>query len=151
MIATGAGAETVPLPDNARGASFIPFNELMPHVSAMVTNGGYGGVTIALSNGVPLVCAGTTEDKPEVGNRVAFATVGINLKTSSPSPDEVRAAVVRVLGNPAYREQAQRLREEYAAHDGPTEAANLLERLVETKQPVLREVQDPWGRPGVTV
>ena len=145
VVATGAGADTVALPDNARVATFIPFKELMPHVSAMVTNGGYGGVTIALANGVPLVCAGTTEDKPEVGNRVAYAGVGVNLRTSSPSPDDIRAAVVRVLGNPTYREQAQRLREGYDAHDGPTEAANLLETLVETKQPVLREEPDPWA------
>jgi UDP:flavonoid glycosyltransferase YjiC (YdhE family) len=32
----------------------------------MVTNGGYGGVQMALSYGVPLVVAGASEDKPEV-------------------------------------------------------------------------------------
>jgi UDP:flavonoid glycosyltransferase YjiC (YdhE family) len=30
----------------------------------MVTNGGYGGVQAALANGVPLVVAGATEEKP---------------------------------------------------------------------------------------
>ena len=37
----------------------------------MVTNGGYGGVQQALANGVPLVVAGDSEDKPEVAARVA--------------------------------------------------------------------------------
>ena len=98
VVATGAGVDTETLPGNVRAATFIPFNELMPHIDVMVTNGGYGGVTIALSNGVPLVCAGTTEDKPEVGNRVAYAGVGINLKTSAPTSAQVRSAVLELLG-----------------------------------------------------
>jgi hypothetical protein len=51
----------------------------------MVTNGGYGGVQMALSYGVPLVVAGASEDKPEVGARVAWSGAGLNLKTGKPS------------------------------------------------------------------
>jgi UDP:flavonoid glycosyltransferase YjiC (YdhE family) len=36
----------------------------------MVTNGGYGGVQMALAHAVPLVVAGAKEDKPEVAGRV---------------------------------------------------------------------------------
>jgi len=59
----------------------------------MVTNGGYGGTQQALAHGIPLVIAGTTEDKPDVAARVAWAGVGINLKTDAPTPEQVRAAV----------------------------------------------------------
>ena len=34
-----------PLPANARAAEFIPFDLLMPKISLMVTNGGFGGST----------------------------------------------------------------------------------------------------------
>jgi formate dehydrogenase assembly factor FdhD len=39
---------------------------LLPKVDVMVTNGGYGGVQRAVSTGVPLVVAGSTEDELEV-------------------------------------------------------------------------------------
>ena len=69
----------------------------------MVTNGGYGGVQMALSQGVPLVVAGTTEDKPEVAARVAWSGAGINLKTAAPTPAQVRDAVRALLDDQRYR------------------------------------------------
>lgn len=137
VATTGGKALNGPLPANARVASFIPFNQLMPHISAMLTNGGYGGVTIALANGVPVVAGGTTEDKPEVGNRVAYAGAGINLKTNTPTPDQIRDAVKQVLSDASYRNKARQLQAEYARHDAPAEAAMLLEKLAATRQPVL--------------
>jgi MGT family glycosyltransferase len=133
------------LPRNVRATPFIPFDRLMPHVSAMVTNGGYGGVTIALANGVPVVCSGITEDKPEVGNRVAYVGVGVNLKTNRPSPERLRTAVRQVLDEAGFRQRAQRVQAAYARHNAPEEAALLLERLLATRRPVLRET-NPWHR-----
>ncbi|NJM07093.1 glycosyl transferase [Candidatus Gracilibacteria bacterium] len=69
VIATTGGAPVESLgalPANARVTPFIPFGALLPHVDVMITNGGYGGVQFALANGVPLIVAGTTEDKPEI-------------------------------------------------------------------------------------
>jgi UDP:flavonoid glycosyltransferase YjiC (YdhE family) len=125
------------MPSNARLAAYVPFGELMPHVAAMVTNGGYGGVTIALANGVPVVTAGSTEDKPEVGNRVARSGVGIRLKDAQPKPAEIEAAVRRVLTEPRYRARAQAMQVEFARHDAPREGAQLLEVLARTHQPVV--------------
>ena len=125
------------LPGNVRWAPFVPFKPLLPHVSAYVTNGGFGGVMFALSNGVPIVTAGTTEDKAEIGNRVTYSGVGVNLKTSEPKPDQVIAAVQSLLSEPRYRQRAQTLQYELAQHDAPREPAELLEQLAQTKQPVL--------------
>ena len=63
----------------------------------MVTNGGYGGVQQALANGVPLVVAGDSEDKPEVAAHVQWSGTGVNLHTGRPSPAMVARAVRRVL------------------------------------------------------
>ena len=70
---------------------FIPHDLLLPHVDVMVTNGGYGGVQQALANGVPLVVAGDSEDKPEVAARVQWSGAGVNLHTGRPSPAMVAA------------------------------------------------------------
>ena len=124
------------LPSNVRLERFIPHYYLMPHVDAMVTNGGYGGVQVALANGVPLVAAGRTEEKPEVGARVEWAGVGIDLKTNRPSPSQIRHALRTILDDPRYRWNAARMQADMARHDAPVEAAILLERLAATKQPV---------------
>lgn len=142
VIATTGGkpVETLDLevPTNAFVVPFIPFVTVMPHIDVYVTNGGYGGVTVALANGVPIVSAGTTEDKPEVGNRIAYSGAGINLKTHRPTAEQVRAACREIIRNPSYRERARALQRELAQHDAPCEAADLLEQLARTRGPVLR-------------
>ena len=110
----------------------------MPLIDGYVTNGGYGGVTIALANGVPVVSGGTTEDKAEVGGRVAYTGVGINLKTSRPTVERLRTAIFSILRDPSYRQRAAEIQRDLAAHDGPAEAAQLLEQLAATRKPVLR-------------
>jgi MGT family glycosyltransferase len=105
------------LPPNARVASYLPYDELLPRTAVYVTNGGYGGVQHALGAGVPMVVAGDTEDKPEVAARVAWSGTGVNLRTGTPSPDALRTAVQRVLDDPSYRERAGRMAAEAAGYD----------------------------------
>ena len=101
----------------------------------MVTNGGYGGVQIGLSHGVPLVVAGTTEDKPEVAARVAWTGAGVNLRTAKPKPQAVRRAVRSVLSDPGYRERAQALARRYREHDALASAIALVEESAATGVP----------------
>ncbi len=110
-----------PLPDNARVAPFLPYERLLPRTSVMVTNGGFGGVQQALAHGVPLVVAGSTEDKPEVAARVAWSGTGISLRTGSPRPARVRRAVRRVLGSPSFRQEAGRLQQEIEGLGDPVD------------------------------
>ncbi len=119
----------VPLPRNARAASFLPFDRLLPKVSVMVTNGGYGAVNHALSLGVPLVVAGNSEEKPEIAARVAWAGAGINLGTGRPSASQISQAVRTVLTQPHYRQRAQELRTAFARHNARDEIAELVEGL----------------------
>jgi MGT family glycosyltransferase len=122
-----------PLPANARISTYLSYPELLPRTAVMVTNGGYGGVQTALSYGVPLVVAGATEDKPEVAMRVAWSGAGINLKTATPTPDQVRNAVRAVLGDPRYRERARTLSAEYARYHAVQRAVQLVEDLIDRK------------------
>ena len=68
VVATTEPADAYPA--NVRAAPFVPFDRLLPLVDVMVTNGGFGGVQQALAAGVPVVVAGRSEDKAEVGARV---------------------------------------------------------------------------------
>jgi UDP:flavonoid glycosyltransferase YjiC (YdhE family) len=126
------------LPANVRVETFLSHGHLLPYINLMITNGGYNGVQSALAHGIPLIVAPSSEEKPEIAARVAWSGVGINLKTGSPTPEQIRAAVREAFNNPRYRQNAQRIQADYARHDAPIEAAALLEQLAATKQPVLR-------------
>ncbi len=113
-------------PANLRIERFIPFTELLSSVDVMVTNGGFGGVQTALAHGVPIVGAGTTEDKAEVNARIAWAGAGVSLRTDRPDPQQLRTAVRRVVSDPSYRAGARRLQRAYARYNGPARAAEVI-------------------------
>ena len=94
---------------------------------------------MALHHGVPLVQAGTTEEKSEIAARIAWSGVGVKLGTTRPTPEAVGAAVRTVLaeGSP-HRAAAERVAAEMRTHDAARESADLLERLATTGRPVLR-------------
>jgi MGT family glycosyltransferase len=134
VVATSSAPLAPPeLPANARIAPFIPYQALLPLVSAMVTNGGYGGVQMALAAGVPLVVAGGSEEKPEIAARVAWSGVGIDLRTGRPKPAKLRAAVRRVLDEPGFRERVRAIAADMAACDAPVRGAVLIEQLVDPR------------------
>lgn len=139
VVATTGGLDPEPIlarhdADNVRLERFIPFADLLPHVDVMVTNGGYGGTQHALAHGVPVVVAGVTEGKNEVAARVAWSGAGIDLRTDTATPAQVRASVRTLLTDPSYRERAGALAERYAAHDGAASAATLIEGVVDRAQ-----------------
>jgi UDP:flavonoid glycosyltransferase YjiC (YdhE family) len=134
VVATGGRApESLGLrnvPPNARIGTFLSYPALLPKTSVMVTNGGYGGVQMALAHGVPLVVAGASEDKPEVATRVARSGAGVNLETGTPTPERLRTAVRAVMRESRYRERARALAAEYARYDAVKLAVETIEGLI---------------------
>jgi MGT family glycosyltransferase len=135
MVVATTGGQHVsklgfPVPANAYVTEHVPHDLLLPKVDVMVTSGGYGAVQRALSTGVPLVVAGTTEDKPEVAARVAWSGAGVDLKTGTPTVKAVRRAVREVLGNGRYLVRARELEAAYAQRCGVAEIAALIDEVV---------------------
>lgn len=130
VVATAGGRPTDaipgPIPSNARLASYLPFEWLLPKVDVLVTNGGYGSVNQALSLGIPLVTAGLTEDKADVNARVAWSGVGIDLKTNEPTPSALKQAIRTVLDEPCYRSRALLMAEEFAEIDTRSEILRIV-------------------------
>lgn len=132
VVASTGGAPVPPeivVPGNAYIAEYLPYSWLLPRIDVMVTNGGYGGVQHALANGVPLVVAGRTADKPEVAARVAHTGVGIDLATDRPSPDTVRVAIDRIDGDPGFATAAGRMAALMAAAEPFDAIAGVLAQL----------------------
>jgi MGT family glycosyltransferase len=118
-----------PLPPNARAATYLPYDELLPRTAVYVTNGGYGGVQYALRYGVPIVATGGKEDKPEVGARVAWSGVGRRIRSERPSPRALRRDILAVLNQPRYRQGSRCVAADMSAAPGFAGVAKIVDRL----------------------
>ncbi|SHM91401.1 glycosyltransferase [Cryptosporangium aurantiacum] len=138
VVAVTGGAEPSilePIPPNARVERYVPFGELFRHASAVVTNGGFGTVQLAIAHGLPLVVAGKTEDKVEISARVAWSGVGVNLRTQTPTGEAIRNGVRRVLAEPGFAAASRRLRDESDGRNAADRAAAELLALVRPSAP----------------
>jgi MGT family glycosyltransferase len=134
LVTTGGQpAESIPveIPANARVVMFLPYEDILPKVDLLITNGGYGTVNMALAHGVPIVSAGLTEDKEEVSANLEWTGAGIDLRTNQASAEQVRSAARQILGSSIYRDRARKLAKEFAQHDTEAELLALLEACVE--------------------
>ena len=122
LICTTGGSQTAELrakypQENIIIEDFIPFGDVMPYADVYVTNGGYGGVLLGIQNRLPLVVAGVHEGKNEICARVGYFKYGINLKTENPLPVQLQEAVQRVISNPVYRLNVERLSIEFEKYN----------------------------------
>ena len=84
---------------------------LLDRSAVVVCAGGHGMVAKALVRGLPLVVVPGPGDQKENAVRVARRGAGVHLPPGDLSPDTLREAVDRVLGDPAYAGAAQAIGE----------------------------------------
>ncbi|KAK2056928.1 UDP-Glycosyltransferase/glycogen phosphorylase [Colletotrichum caudatum] len=109
------GAQLPPdtaIPPNARVVDYMPYDTILEHADTFVSNGGYGALTHAVRNGVPVVLAGESQEKSEVAMRAVYAGVGVSLATQRPTAEQVRKGVDEVMRDTKYRKAAMRLKSE---------------------------------------
>lgn len=129
-------ASVAKVPDNVRVVDFVPLSLLLPACSAIVHHGGAGTFATAIQHAVPqLIIPGTHWgfqwwgplahanglQQQGAGRFVADAD---HLTSEALTED-----LTRVLEDPSYRRQAERLRIETAGLPSPNEIVPVLERL----------------------
>ena len=135
VLTTGRARDAqaiVPRSPNIHVTDWLSHDVLLPHCAAVVTTGGMGTVMAALRAGAPLVVVPTGWDKPASAQRVVAAEVGVRLSPRRCTPENLRAAVEKVLTDPRYRRNAERAADVLAAAPGPPGAAELIEGLATT-------------------
>jgi UDP:flavonoid glycosyltransferase YjiC (YdhE family) len=130
-------AEFGPQPDNIRIERYIPQSLILPYCSAVVSHGGSGSVMGALAHGLPTVVIPIGADQPLNAARCEALGLGRVLAAVSATPADVRAAVSDVMGDPAYRRAAERIRDECVALPSAEHAVALLERLAAERRPLV--------------
>jgi MGT family glycosyltransferase len=139
VVSTGReldAGELGELPPNAIVRPSLDLARLFPHCALAIVHGGFGTVSEALSAAVPLIVMPLFADQPEVAQRCEVAGVGVRLDPRTCDAASLRDAVRELLTEPRYRLAAQRIADSYATHDGPREAADLLERLARERTPI---------------
>ncbi len=102
--------------DNIVVEDFVDFDFILDHVDLFICNGGYGSILLSLSHGVPVLSAGIREGKNDVNAHVDFFEVGIDLRTESPKPSDIRLAAERLLNEPHWQQNVAQLRDEFRAY-----------------------------------
>lgn len=122
-------AELGEQPGNVRVERYVPQSLLFPHCDVVVCHGGSGTTLAALAHGLPLLILPQGANQHWNGERCAALGAGITLAPSPLTADAVRTAVRRLLGEPAHRAAARRVRAEIDGMPGPEVAVGLLEKL----------------------
>lgn len=105
----------------------VPVLDLLPHLDAVVAHGGLNTLSEALVHGVPLVVAPIKGD--QALNAAAVEAVGAGLRVSFDHirPAALRAALLRLLEEPAFAASARAEGDRLLAGGGAEAAAQLLE------------------------
>jgi UDP:flavonoid glycosyltransferase YjiC (YdhE family) len=123
-------------PPHIHIARYIPQSLLFPHCDLVVNHGGSGTVMSALGHGLPMVIIPVSADQPDNARRCQQLGVAQVIPPEERTPEAIREGVCGVLGNPTYRQNAQRLQQELAELPPPEHVAGWLERLATDPRPL---------------
>ena len=99
--------ELGPLPPRVRVERFVPQAHILPRAEAVVSHGGSGTTLGALAHGLPLVLVPQAADQFDNAARAEAAGAAVVLRPGEVTAESVRAALGRVLGEPAFAEAAR--------------------------------------------
>src|SRR5579875_951455 len=116
-------------PPNTSIVDWVPHNEILPRTDVVVTHAGHSTVMACLRCGVPLVCMPMVWDQPFNAERVATLGLGVNLPDSAPA-DAIRRAVMAVLEDGRFKQNARAMAETIAAYGNGAVAVQELESLL---------------------
>jgi len=130
VIADPANAVTEP-PPNALTAPHVPQLELLPRISAVVCHAGQNTVCETLYHGIPLVLAPIRDDQPIVAQQAVDAGVAERIRFGRARPEQIGAALDKILTQPAYRAAAERVAASFKAAGGLDAAVQALVQLAD--------------------
>jgi zeaxanthin glucosyltransferase len=118
------------LPGSPVVVKYAPQLELLKLAKVVITHGGPNTVLEALMEGKPMIAIPIAYDQPAVALRLARVGVAEVLPIMRLSAGQIRAALVKIIHEPRYREAAMTIRDKLQAIDGPARAADVIEEAL---------------------
>lgn len=113
-----------PVPPNILVKPWVPQLDVLRQASVFVSHGGMNSVSESLHYGVPLVVVPQMSEQEIVGRQVERLGAGVLLQAQQITPASLKAAVHRVLQDPAFRERAVAIGESFRAAGGARRGAD---------------------------
>jgi MGT family glycosyltransferase len=129
IVSMGPQHAELRLGDNMTGEEFLPQTEVLPLVDVVVTHGGNNTVTECLWFGKPMVVLPLFWDQYDNAQRVQETGFGIRLDTYGHEPQELIAAIERLLADEPLRRHLSAASERLHQRPGTAEAADRIERI----------------------
>jgi UDP:flavonoid glycosyltransferase YjiC (YdhE family) len=138
IVSMGPLAEQIRLHDNMTGAGFLPQPAILPVVDLVITHGGNNTVTEAFHHGKPMVVLPLFWDQVDNAQRVDELGLGVRLPTYDFADADLTGAIDRLLADTRLRDRLAAMSRDIRAARGTLHAADLVERVALTGDPVLR-------------
>jgi len=116
------------LPANSIVVKNAPQMELLKHSELCITHAGLNTALESLTQGVPMVAIPVSIDQPGVAARIAYTKTGVYVPLRELSTSRLSTLIDDVLGDPEYRQNANKMREAIVRTNGLEKAADLLEQ-----------------------
>jgi MGT family glycosyltransferase len=132
LVTTGPSIaiDAIDAPASVTVVERAPHREVLRHAAAVVTHAGHGTVIKSLAAGVPVVAIPLGRDQLDNAARVVHHGAGLRLKPKV-SAEAIATAVRRVIDEPSFRANAQRLADAIAVETAEDRAVKKLEELGE--------------------
>ena len=138
IVSKGPLAEQITLHDNMTGEGFLPQPAILPMVDLVITHGGNNTVFECFHQGKPMVVLPLFWDQVDNAQRVDETGFGKRLSTYGFAEGELLAATDTLLADTALRSRMASIAARMQSTAGTIRAADLIERLALTGQPVTR-------------
>lgn len=127
------------LPGSPIVVEYAPQLELLEKATLTITHAGLNTTLESLTQGVPMVAIPIANDQPGVGARIAWTGTGEVVPLKRLNASRLRKVVQQVLTNPDYKRNAFSLQKAIYQAGGATQAAEIIEQVAQTVEPVLAE------------
>ncbi len=137
VVSTGPLGDQIRLHQRMTGAQFLPQPVILPQVDLVITHGGNNTVTEAFHHGLPMIVLPLFWDQVDNAQRVDETGFGVRLPAYAFDDDDLTGAIDRLLGDAALRRRLATMSARIRASNGTARAAELIERVARTGQPVV--------------
>ncbi len=139
IVSKGPQADLYELADNMVGAEFLPQPAILPNVDLVITHGGNNTITESWYFGKPMIVLPVFWDQCDNAQRVDELGLGVRLPTYTFDDEQLTDAIDRLAGDVDLTERLRSIAAPLQADPGTVKAADLIERLARTGEPVTRE------------
>ncbi len=136
IVSKGPLADQIALHDNMAGDGFLPQPAILPMVDLVITHGGNNTVVESFHHGKPMVVLPLFWDQVDNAQRVDETGFGRRLSTYGFRDEELLGAIDALLADTALRSRMAAVAARMQSGAGTVRAADLIERLALTGQPV---------------